>query len=245
MIDLHCHLLPGIDDGPDTLAEALELAQLAVDDGITHAVVTPHIHPGRWNNTSRSIASKLANFKKVLAHKCVPLQLGFAGEVRLTDQLIAQVDNHKIPCYGEYHGHQVMLLEFPHSHIIPGSEKLVAWLLAKGITPMIAHPERNKEIMKNPDRLNIFVKAGCLLQVTAGSVTGRFGGPARGVAMSLLEQDKVAVIASDAHNVKSRPPILSEAYVAIAKRFGEERAERLLIHTPAEIARSQFQSLAV
>ncbi|MEH6604183.1 MAG: CpsB/CapC family capsule biosynthesis tyrosine phosphatase [Pseudomonadales bacterium] len=241
MIDLHCHLIPGIDDGPETLQQALELANIAVADGITHAVVTPHIHPGRWENNHKIIKAKVDSFKRVLAHKDIPLKIGFAGEVRLSEQIITQVDNHKIPFYGEYNGHQVMLLEFPHGHIIPGSEKLVGWLLAKGITPMIAHPERNKEIMKNPKRLNVFVGAGCLVQVTAGSITGGFGESAQGVALELLDQGHVSVIATDAHNAKARPPILSEAYKTVELVYGKAGAEQLFVDTPKQISANQFE----
>ncbi len=235
MIDLHCHLLPGIDDGPDTLEEALELCRMAVADGITQAVVTPHIHPGRWENSRTSIAQACSNLQRILEQHDIPLRLGFAGEVRLTDRIMQQVADDEIPFYGMVDGYKVMLLEFPHGHLIPGGEKLAQWLLEQGIRPLIAHPERNKQIMKDASQLQPFIDAGCWLQVTAGSVIGHFGEKSRTIAYQLLQSDTVAVLASDGHNARARPPALRQTFEHIVSQYGEERAQRLMLDTPAAI----------
>jgi protein-tyrosine phosphatase len=245
MIDLHCHLLPGIDDGPQTLDESIKLCRIAVADGVTHAIVTPHIHPGRWENTRQTIEQQCNILQQVLNQQGIPLQLGFAAEVRLTDQIMQQVDNNEIPFYGEVDGYNIMLLEFPHGHIIPGSDKLVAWLMKHNIRPLIAHPERNKQIMKDPTQLQPFIEAGCWLQVTAGSVTGNFGEQAQHIAHQLLKDDFVTVLASDGHNAKARQPALQQAFDAIAGQYGTERARRLTLHTPARIIASQFTQQAI
>jgi protein-tyrosine phosphatase len=245
MIDLHCHLLPGIDDGPDTLEESLALCSIAVDGGVTHAIVTPHIHPGRWENTRQSIQRDCANLQSELLKNNIPLQLGFAAEVRLTDQIMRQVEHNEIPFYGEVDGYNIMLLEFPHGHIIPGSDKLVAWLMEHNIRPLIAHPERNKQVMKDIELLQSFIEAGCWLQITAGSVTGAFGEQAQQIAHQLLKDDAVTVLASDGHNAKARKPGLKQAFDAIAGQYGAERARRLTQHTPAVIAAGQFTEQAI
>jgi protein-tyrosine phosphatase len=245
MIDLHCHLLPGIDDGPQTLAEAIKLCRIAVADGVTHAIVTPHIHPGRWENTRPTIEQQCDKLQQVVSQQGIPLQLGFAAEVRLTDQIMQQVENDEIPFYGEVDGYNIMLLEFPHGHIIPGSDKLVAWLMKHNIRPLIAHPERNKQVMKDPIQLQPFIAAGCWLQVTAGSVTGAFGEQAQRIAHQLLRDDFVTVLASDGHNAKARQPALKQAFDAIAGQYGAERARRLTLHTPARITASQFTQRAI
>ena len=242
MIDLHCHLLPGIDDGPTSLQESLELCRIAVADGITHAVVTPHIHPGRWGNTRASIQRDCAALQCELDALGIALQLGFAAEVRLTDELMGQIEREEIPYYGEVDGYQVMLLEFPHGHVIPGSEQLVNWLMRQQIRPLIAHPERNRQVMKNPALLQPFIEAGCWLQITGGAVTGHFGERAQAVARQLLEVDQVTAVASDGHNSKARPPALQQAYASIASDYGEGRAQRLMNETPATIAAGQFDS---
>ena len=243
MIDIHCHLLPGIDDGPNILEESLQLCRIAAEDGISHAIVTPHIHPGRWNNTRAIIQSRLQELKICLLEEDIPLQLGFAGEVRLSDQLMLQLDMEEIPFYGEVNGFKIMLLEFPHSHIIPGSEKMVRWLLANNIRPLLAHPERNKQVMRDPGQLDTFVEAGCWLQLTAGSLLGKFGEQAKSTALSLLADDRVAVIASDGHNAKARPPVLREAYTFLCDLLGGERATQLVQSNPAKIVSSQFSDL--
>jgi protein-tyrosine phosphatase len=245
MIDLHCHLLPNIDDGPQTLEESIELCRIATADGVTHAIVTPHIHPGRWENTRQSIQRDCENLQSELLKNNIPLQLGFAAEVRLTDQIMQQVEHNEIPFYGEVDGYNIMLLEFPHGHIIPGSDKLVAWLLQRNIRPLIAHPERNKQVMKDIALLQPFIEAGCWLQLTAGSVTGGFGEQAQHIAHQLLQDDVVAVLASDGHNARARQPVLKQAFDAIAGQYGVKRARRLTLQTPAVIAAGQFAEQAI
>jgi protein-tyrosine phosphatase len=245
MIDLHCHLLPGIDDGPDTLEQSLELCRIAVADGISHAVVTPHIHPGRWENTRASIQQQCQALQEALADSNIPLQLGFAAEVRLTDQIMQQIADNEIPFYGEVDGYRIMLLEFPHGQMIPGSEKLARWLLNQGIRPMIAHPERNKQLMKDAAQLEPFLELGCWLQITAGSVIGGFGEKAQAIALQLLEDDAVTVLASDGHNNKARRPGFQQAFDYVVQHYGKDRAWRLMQHTPATIVADQFTAQAL
>ena len=229
MIDLHCHLLPGIDDGAKTLEDAVAMCRMAVDDGITVAVATPHIHPGRWPNTKDVIKRARDELQEELIKQSIPLRLGFAGEVRLTDHLMEQVMRDEIPFYGEVEGYRLMLLEFPHSHIVPGSDKIVRWLLERGIRPMIAHPERNKQVMKDPSAIDPFVEAGCWLQGTAGALVGRFGERAQEVCEQLLTQGKLTTIASDAHNTGPRPPRIKMALNRAEELIGAEGARKLVL----------------
>ncbi|MEM1156030.1 MAG: CpsB/CapC family capsule biosynthesis tyrosine phosphatase [Pseudomonadota bacterium] len=240
MIDLHCHLLPGIDDGPDTMEESLELCRIALADGITRAITTPHIHPGRWSNTRKSIQRDCFALSDELRKNNIPLQLGFAAEVRLTDQLMNQIANDEIPFYGQVDGFNIMLLEFPHGQVIPGSEKLAQWLLNQKVRPLIAHPERNRQLMRNVDGLQPFIELGCWLQITAGSLLGDFGDRAQALALRLLEIEAVTVIASDGHNDKARPPRLRAAFDLVAQHHGLETAVRLTEAMPARISAQQF-----
>jgi protein-tyrosine phosphatase len=240
MIDLHCHLLPGIDDGPETLEQALDLARLAVKNGITHSIVTPHIHPGRYENDAASILQNVTEFKTALTENAIPLQLGFAGEVRLSAEILMMVEQQQIPFYGELDGYQVFLLELPHSHVPPGSDKLVQWLLDRNIRPMIAHPERNKDIMRRFDKVQPFIEMGCLFQLTAGSIAGDFGEVAQETSRLMLETGKVTVIASDAHNVEYRPPRLDHGRDAAAEIIGHELAATMVESIPATLVAKQF-----
>ncbi len=232
MIDLHCHLLPGVDDGPATLEESLQLCQIAVADGITHAIVTPHMHPGRWENTKESIERDCKALQAALDDAGIALKLGYAAEVRLSEHIVQQIENDEIPFYGEVDGYQIMLLEFPHGHIVPGSEKLVAWLMERKIRPMIAHPERNKAVMRDVELIRPFVEMGCWLQVTAGSLQGKFGERAESVARELLDRGWVDVVASDGHNRGVRRPELDWVSEYLVRLGSVECANEILVERP-------------
>src|SRR6187399_2734259 len=117
MIDLHCHLVPGIDDGPQTLAESLAMARLAVADGITAARTTPHIHVGRYDNDQASIARAIDGLRAAIAAEGIALELSFAAEVRLDYDVLPMIEAGRVPFLGELDGYRVLLLEFPHSHV--------------------------------------------------------------------------------------------------------------------------------
>lgn len=235
MIDLHCHFLPGIDDGAENIEQALELARLAVADGITVAAMTPHVHVGRYENFQSSIVKNTEAFQKVLEHKGIALKVVPAGEVRLNADVMDLVASGEAPFLGVLDGYRIMLLEFPHSQIPMGADKLVQWLLAQKIRPLIAHPERNKDVMRTHAKIEPFVNLGCLLQVTAGSLVGQFGSSAQKAAEYFLEQNWVSVLATDAHDALNRPPNLSLAKDYLLARGKSVLATRLLETTPARI----------
>ena len=245
MIDLHCHILPGIDDGAATLAEALELARCAVANGIRETVATPHIHPGRYENETASIQRVYLQFKAALKAHDIPLKLRMAAEVRVCPELITMLPQGKIPFLGQRDGKEVVLLELPHSHIPPGSDKLVKWLISRNILPMIAHPERNKTVMRDTSKLLPFVELGCLFQVTAGAVAGAFGPMAQDCAQWLLEEDWVTVLASDAHNLAHRPPELEPGRAQAASWVGEEKSWALVRDNPRMLLSAQPEASQV
>jgi protein-tyrosine phosphatase len=244
MIDLHCHLLPGIDDGAADEAQTLALARAAVAAGITHAVATPHFHPGRHENTVPAVQALVARVRELLARENVPLQLAAAGEVRAGPETMDWALLDTLPILGEYEGMRVVLLEFPHGQLPLGSEKLVAWLVKRGIRPLVAHPERNKDVIRRVEAIAPLVGEGALLQVTADAVAGLFGPLARDRAVDLLERGWVTVLASDAHNLEHRPPQMARGRDAAAAIVGAAEAERLVRERPAAIARLHFGDLA-
>jgi len=235
MVDLHCHLLPGIDDGPETLEDAIRLARHAVASGIEKSVVTPHILPDRYDNTLPGIREAAARFRAELAERRIPLELGYAAEVRIGPEVISLADEELLPTLGSVDGHRIVLLEFPDSHILPGSDKLVSWLLSRKIRPLIAHPERNKEVMRDVNTIAPFVQMGCWLQVTAGSVCGVFGPRCQERARQLLERGWVTVLASDAHSMPARMPELERGRAAAEEIVGEAESWRLVRDRPAAI----------
>ena len=245
MIDIHNHLLANIDDGAPDIETAITLAKIAVDDGITHMVCTPHIHFGRYDNTLATIAAAKQQFESALKENNIALNIATAAEVRFDAEIMTMVTNESLPFIGEWQGKNVMLLEFPHGELPFAAENLTSWLLQNNIIPMIAHPERNKAILTSSSKLKPFIQQGCLLQVTAGSLVGKFGQRVEQEARSLLDEDLITVLASDAHNEHYRPPILTEGFNAAAEIIGEDKAYQLVHDTPWLISQSLFERGAI
>jgi len=237
VIDLHCHLLPGIDDGPESLDGALAMARLAVANGIRTACVTPHLQVGRWENDIATIEPVVATYRAALAATDIPLEIVFAAEVRLAYEIVPLVQAGRVPFIGELDGYRVMLLEMPHSHVPVGAEKLVQWLIGQKIRPMIAHPERNKDVMRDPRKLMPLLAEGCLVQLTADAVAGEFGEEAARRSHEFLEQHWVTVLASDAHDTNSRPPRLLAGMEVAARIVGDAEARRLVEDMPRRLLR--------
>ena len=235
MIDLHNHLLPGIDDGSPDIDTSIALARIAVDDGITQMVCTPHIHHGRYENTKRTIAPALVALRQALKAANLDLQVSAAAEVRIGPEIMQGIEQNTLPFLGHWHEKPVLLLELPHGDIPLGSDRLTAWLLRQGVQPMIAHPERNKAAMKSPSKLKPFIDQGCLFQVTAGSMAGHFGERAQELAIQLLRESHITILATDAHNIQHRPPIMSVAREVVIAEASLTEYEALVLYGPGEI----------
>lgn len=233
MIDIHCHILPGIDDGPATLEAALALAQAMAADGITHAVLTPHVFPGRFENQRTSIELDFKRFADSLKAAEIALSISWAGEVRLTPEVLDMLARKQLPFLGQVAGFKTMLLEMPDGQIPLGSDRFVRHLLAHGVRPVIVHPERNRAVMEQPERLRGFIEQGCYLQVTAGSLVGQFGPKALATATALLDLGWVHAVASDAHNLTSRRPRMREAAAWLTAHYDDTLARQLTVSGPA------------
>ena len=241
MIDIHCHILPGIDDGAKDTAEALSLIKLAIEDGVSRIVLTPHLHFGRFDNTLPVIKQSFAALEAEVKRADIDIALAYAAEVRLDSEMLDLLAKDELPLYGCYKGQQFMLLEFPHSHIPAGTDMLVKYLKKQNITPVIAHPERNRDLLETPHKIKQFIRLGCWFQVTASSITGHFGEACQALALTYIEQGFIQIVASDAHSVKRRPPLLSQARSKVTALFGEEKAQQLFYDNPYNITASLFE----
>ena len=235
MIDLHCHYLPGIDDGAQTLEESLALARAAVADGITHAVMTPHVHVGVFENRAPGIEQAVARLRDALTQHDIPLQISAGGEVRIGPELIELLAAGSLPFLGVFKQQRVLLLELPHGQVPVGADRFTAWLRKQGVLPLIAHPERNKDVMRNLAKLDPFIEQGCLLQVTAGSLVGSFGEVAQRRARELLDRGDIFALATDAHNLQNRPPMLTAARAFVAADAGDAVADTLTQRNPLAV----------
>ncbi len=236
MIDIHCHLLPGIDDGPATAEAAMALAHALVEDGVTQVVCTPHVFPGRFENRRSSIAEDFIRFSALLQQSGLPLQLLWAGEVRLTPEVLDLVPLQELPFLGQETGRKTMLLEMPDGQIPLGAEQFVRRLMASGIRPVIVHPERNRMVMDQPGRMQGLVEEGCAMQLTAGSLLGDFGPRAQASARALLDLGWVQAVASDAHNLAGRRPRMKAAAKWLAQHYGADAARALTVSGPASLS---------
>jgi len=232
VIDLHCHLLPGVDDGAATLEQAVEMCRLAAADGCTHLVATPHRRRDEWPDLSRHELEALLEQVRGACGPAPRLLLG--GEVRvdseLANELAAGVDS-VLPLGGS----SSVLLELEPRGLGPDPHDLVRELAGRGLRAVIAHPELTPALREDPELLADLVAAGALLQVTAASIAGDFGRAPRAVATELLDAGMVHVVASDSHRPDWRPPGLSRARDVIARQWGDETAQAVTRDHPLAI----------
>lgn len=231
MIDLHCHILPGIDDGPSTLAESIEMCRIAAADGIKTIVATPHFRPGTYD--CDDVGKHTAALQKEILSRGIDLTILAGADVSVTPELVYHVEEDRrltINGTGRY-----VLAELPHEVVPLGWERFLLSLRVKGITPILTHPERGRWFLNHPEALVSFVLAGGLVQITAMSVTGSVGYDVREYCNFLLRRNLVHVIASDAHSADKRSPVLSGAVKAAAVIVGEANAYKLVRDNPQAI----------
>ena len=240
MIDIHSHILPGIDDGAKDLNESLALLTIAQNDGITHMVATPHIHIGRFNNSASQLYSELANLKAQALVNNIGIKLAVAAEVRLDVELMSLVLGNKLPFIGTLNSVNYLLLELPHSHVPQGYDKFINWLAKQNIKVIIPHPERNRDIQANPFYIERLKQLGCEFQLTASSIEGAWGETAKNISIGMLKKGLVTYIASDAHSVKRRPPILSKAKQIVSELIGQNDGHDLFFTNPKRLTESLF-----
>ncbi len=229
MIDIHHHLLFGLDDGPQDIELSLAMVAAAAENGITHIACTPHAN-ARWSFDPEVNRQKLSEIE---ARSNGKVTLGLGCDFHLSYDNIE--DALKNRSKYTINGKQYLLVEFADLMIPPSMNDAFYEMMVAGLQPIITHPERNLTIQRHPERMKEWLRQGCLVQVTASSLTGRFGRTAQSLAMQFLERDWVHFLATDAHNLESRPPRLREAYEVVAKRFGKDTAERLCVTNPRAV----------
>lgn len=235
MIDIHSHILPGVDDGARSVSQALDMLRCAIDQGVTRQVLTPHIHMRVFNNTLEDLTQSFILFQEAVAQAGLSIHLQLASECRIGPEVIAMVRDNKLPCLGKYQGMKTFLLEFPRTEIPHGSDNLIRWLLSQNYLPIIVHPERNCIFLKQDRKLQALVELGCLLQITASSLTGKFGAEVQAMSERLLLAKQVIAIASDCHNLKGRAPDLRYGFEKAASIIGIDKAKKLVGEYPLRL----------
>lgn len=235
MIDLHSHIIAGIDDGARTIDDSLALAEHSVEQGVTHMVCTPHINARSFKNNKQTIAKAFHQTHQAIVKAKIPLKLSAACEYRLTGTVTDEIEQNKLPFLGRWHKKTILLLELPHSHIPPGVENVIRWLLQRNIQPVIPHPERNREILQNYAKAKWLKQQGCVFQLTAGALIGRFSEQSEKMAWKMLDDKLVSYVASDLHNLRDRPNDMLLACKAVKQHKGEALAMCLFKQIPEQI----------
>lgn len=233
MIDVHCHLLPEIDDGSSSLEMSLEMARIALADGITATACTPHIYPGLFENRGEDIRRRVVALAAELRNAGFPLELTHGADIQVVPELIAGLKSGAMPTIA---GSRYFLFEPPHHTVPPMFAQSIFDSLAAGYVPVITHPERLTWL--DEAHYPWFVGAarnGAWIQVTAGAVVGRFGREAKYWAERFLGDGIVHILATDAHEPIRRPPVLSEGRASAETWVGAAEAQRLVQDRPAAI----------
>lgn len=234
LIDLHCHILPGVDDGPLDLIGCLEMANAAVTAGINHLFATPHHLNGRYENTKVDILDRVSELNKHLQQENIPLTIHPGQELRIHREIFITLEMDEILTLGNKG--KYLLLELPSWGVPPYTQEIVYELLLMGITPIIVHPEKNRELIEDNNLLFQLVQEGALTQLTSGSIIGLFGRKVKSFSKKIIEHNMAHFVATDAHDIDSRRFTLQEAYETITKTYGidrtfyfKENAELLII----------------
>ncbi len=232
MVDIHHHLLWGLDDGAKDLETSVAMARASAADGVTHVVCTPHAN-GQYGFDADVNRARMSELQERLSAVGVALKLGLGCDFHISyDNLM---DAKAEPARFSVNGLGYLMVEIPDYGIPPGLTEMFYELQLAGLTPVLTHPERNPTLQADQKRLGEWMRGGLLVQVTGDSVTGRMGRTAEKVAHQLLAKRWVHFLATDAHNVSSRPPRLSEARDLVAKKYGREYAESLVTTNPRAV----------
>lgn len=236
MIDIHVHILPGFDDGAADIKMAMEMAAIAVDNGISHIIATPHILSGVYEHNPDEIKAAVEQLNTQLSDQKIPLKIYPGAEYYLEPDLSSRFAAGEIQTLNNS---QYLLVELPAEHVPTYTEQVLYELQLQGITPIIAHPERNSGFINNPKLLGELIKRGSLGQITTGSIAGKFGQRAKKAAFLFLRNNWGHVIASDAHSSWGRVPELSSAAQGLNKMGGEKFSQGLLVHNPLNIIKGK------
>jgi len=232
MIDLHCHLLPGIDDGAPSLEVALAMARMAAEDGIRLTCCTPHIYPGLYDNEGPDIRRRVADLRRVLVEAGIPLELSHGADTHLVPEVLSGVRSGRIPTIADS---RYLLIEPSHTVRPPRFLESVFDLTVAGYVPVITHPERLTWVDQHYSDFLTLARGGAWLQVTGGALLGRFGPKATRYAERFVGDGWCDVLASDGHSTGRRAPVLAEALARAERLVGREEAGRLVRDRPQAV----------
>jgi protein-tyrosine phosphatase len=229
MIDIHCHILPNLDDGADSPETSAGMAEMAIEDGVTHIICTPHAN-SRFPFEPEAIRQRREELQERYAGQ---LTFGTGCDFHMSFENLQSIREE--PSRYTLNGRNYLLVEFADFSIPAAMDQALHELQLAGITPIVTHPERNPLIRAKPERLFQWLRQGCYAQITAQSISGRFGRSAQEAAERWLGAGAIHFVASDAHNVTSRPLRLKDAFAQVSRNYGDEMARALFIDNPRAV----------
>ncbi|MFD1020164.1 tyrosine-protein phosphatase [Thalassobacillus hwangdonensis] len=218
MIDIHCHILPGVDDGAQTLEDSLAMAREASKQGVDTIVATPHHRNGQFDNPRLQIFHQVQDLNEELERAGIPVKILSGQETRINGEMVEDLESEELLPLNVTS--KYVFVELPSDQVPHYTKQVLYDMQMAGYKPVIVHPERNKKIVEQPDLLYQFVKNGAFAQVTAASVAGKFGKNIQKFSHQLIENNLVHLVASDAHNTKRRGFYMKEAFDEIRKKHG-------------------------
>lgn len=219
MIDIHSHILPGVDDGAQTEQDSLAMAEAAINDGISTIVATPHHKNRAYENPKNDITNNVNILNDLLQEREIPLTVIPGQEVRIYGEIIEDIENGDIL---PINNSKYVLVEFQTDTVPHYTDRLFYDMQVAGYIPVIAHPERNRELLNDHTKMYELVRNGAITQLTAGSITGAFGKQMEQFSHQMIEANLAHLIATDAHNTTTRGFNLQEAYDIVKDKYGFE-----------------------
>ncbi|MDW7669951.1 MAG: CpsB/CapC family capsule biosynthesis tyrosine phosphatase [Bacillota bacterium] len=224
MIDIHNHIIWGVDDGAKTIEDSIEMAKIASEDGIHKIVATPHFMEDSFQVHKEKIIEKIDTLNLKLKEENIDVEILKGNEAFITVDILEKIEENKIL---SINNSKYILVEFPLMNIPQNSEKIINNIMKKGYRPVIAHPERINSIVNDPSILIPFIEMGCITQITSGSILGLFGEKIKKTSKEMITRNMVYIIGSDAHNTRSRKPKISRAYSKISELTDEKNVKEM------------------
>lgn len=236
MIDIHCHIVPGVDDGAKTLDDALDMLRIAESEGIKKIINTSHYHPQFKYTKGEELLEELENFNKIIKEKGIDVEVIIGNELYFDDSFLECIEKKE---FYTLNNSKYALVEFSPTNFPKKLSEVVYEFKIRGYVPILAHIERYSDIQENPSLITEAIKEGALIQINASSVLGKGSSEAHRITELLLKNNLVHFVGTDAHGSQRRRPMIKEAYDYVCSEYGERKAQRLFIENPSKVINNE------
>ena len=236
MIDIHCHIVPNIDDGAKSLDDALEMAKIAYDEGIRKIVNTSHYHPNFEYKKGKELFESVKEFNNILKLNNIDIEVFIGNELYYSEDIIEIIEQKE---FYTLNNSKYLLIEFPPIRFPKNIVDIIYEIKIRGYVPILAHVERYKEVQENVNIIYDCINEGALIQVNSSSIIGKNGNEMKKVSDILLYNNMIHFIATDAHSSTRRKPIIKETYNYVVKKYGEKKAQTLFIQNPSKVINNE------